>query len=235
MISDVQARRKLNATPEEIDALVVTGLWETQDDGSYKIHDYLDNQLSHEEREKLSEIRAKAGAKGGRVSKKEQDCKQIAQQNNNFAKQSRVEKSREEETLPRERASLSESFKKLTTIYPRLDNLQSAKTVFEQLPESTDMAAVLEAAKRYAHTVRLENIPQRYIRSLSRWLSERDWEATLPSTGGDDSGLSESDLSDWVVEHPGVDSWAARRVVFGHGLSRAEAFERLEKLTQHAA
>ena len=59
------------ATATEIsDELVNAGLWE-KDANCWKIHDYLDYNLSKENRRKLSEMRSKSGRKGGKANTKQ--------------------------------------------------------------------------------------------------------------------------------------------------------------------
>ena len=45
---------QLNATEEDIEALIKVGMFERSDDGSYRIHDYLSHQSSRERRRGLS-------------------------------------------------------------------------------------------------------------------------------------------------------------------------------------
>jgi hypothetical protein len=71
-IGEVQAKRTLFASPEQIRLLVDSGLWE-QTKGGYLVHDYLSHQMSAEEREKRREKRRAAGRKGGRPRKSQDE------------------------------------------------------------------------------------------------------------------------------------------------------------------
>ena len=61
-----QRRKQLALVTE----LIRAGLWELGDEpGSYLIHDFLEYNPSRAERERLSLVRARAGAKGGRPAR----------------------------------------------------------------------------------------------------------------------------------------------------------------------
>ena len=66
-------------TPDEcIEELLKANLWDSGDD-HYMIHDYLEYNLSKENREKLSELRKESGSKGG-IAKAKQVARLLLQQ-----------------------------------------------------------------------------------------------------------------------------------------------------------
>ena len=97
-ISELQARKRLSADMEDIQALVDAGLWDTVV-GGYAVHDYLDYQQSSVDRAEESSKRKAAGRKGGLAKSKQSDskpvanAKQDAKQNSSRVEKSRVDKS----------------------------------------------------------------------------------------------------------------------------------------------
>lgn len=62
VMSEDDVLYQLDATDDEVEALLKVGLFERDDDGSYRIHDYLVHQSSREQVESKAEGRATASA-----------------------------------------------------------------------------------------------------------------------------------------------------------------------------
>lgn len=176
---------QLNATEEDIEALIKVGMFEHSDDGSYRIHDYLSHQSSREQ----VETRAEGARNRKRKQRSEADVTPESRwdsltKNQEPITNNQKNSSNEEFSLPQtpsqaegaaERADEDYpiEFEQFWQTYPRKTGKRKAFAAWRKARRKTNNTFLIAKASRYAAD---PNREPGYTLTPANWLDGEHWD-----------------------------------------------------------
>ena len=176
---------QLNATEEDIEALIKVGMFERSDDGSYRIHDYLSHQSSREQ----VETRAEGARNRKRKQRSEADVTPESRwdsltKNQEPITNNQKNSSNEEFSLPQtpsQAEGAAESadedypieFEQFWETYPRKTGKRKAYSAWRKARRKTNNTFLLAKASLYAAD---PNREPGYTLTPANWLDGEHWD-----------------------------------------------------------
>lgn len=176
---------QLNATEEDIEALIKVGMFERSDDGSYRIHDYLSHQSSREQ----VETRAEGARNRKRKQRSEADVTPESRwdsltKNQEPITNNQKNSSNEEFSLPQtpsQAEGAAESadedylieFEQFWQTYPRKTGKRKAFEAWRKARRKTNNTFLIAKASRYAADTNRE---PGYTLTPANWLDGEHWD-----------------------------------------------------------
>lgn len=176
---------QLNATEEDIEALIKVGMFEHSDDGSYRIHDYLSHQSSREQ----VETRAEGARNRKRKQRSEADVTPESRgdsltKNQEPITNNQKNSSNEEFSLPQppsQAEGAAESadedypieFEQFWQTYPRKTGKRKAYAAWRKARRKTNNTFLIAKASRYAAD---PNREPGYTLTPANWLDGEHWD-----------------------------------------------------------
>jgi hypothetical protein len=187
----------LGATPELIDLLVASGLWDRDEQGEIWFHDWCEYQPSASEyREKQAKLKAKRSEDGKIAAAKRWHRVDDAEPNgspNGFAMGQDAP-----EPEPEPLKIINVSFDEFWAAYPRSGSKPTALKSFARALKRADAETIIEGAKRYAAD---PNRDPSYTKLPATWLNNDCWaDPPLPTRNTPTSNQP-------------VDPWAGIKVI----------------------